>query len=416
MSLKSPKWKFTFDVILASLFIFSLGILADVIQDELEGSDLPLIEFLVDSENVWWVQDYVRSQKSKEIEPDTNIVLINIGTINRGEIAKIVESVNEYKPRVLGVDFVLGKSYDDNNDSLLTTTLSNCENLLFVNRVIYNPQTDDFDSMYVTHNKFSKYGDVSYANLVAIGSENVRTRVFLTATEVESEVYFPFGVELARKYDYAKVESFYERGNLWEYIDYSGNYIGSNIDQPVCYKALDFQEVLDGKADMSIIRDKIVILGFLGYELGDPWSSEDKYYTPLNSVVSGGAEKDMYGAVVHANIASMILAGSFIDETTVGMDIGFALLVLVLNVTLFCFIHLKIPLWYHPITKLIQITEILLIVYLSIVLFREHNYFVPIGAMIFYAAIVGDSLEVYFGILKRLTSKKGRKELFTINS
>ena len=61
-----------------------------------------------------------------------------------------------------------------------------------------------------------------------------------------------------------------------------------------------------------MVEGKIVLFGYLGDRLGAPqW--EDKFFTPLNESIAGRANPDMYGPVIHANIASMVLNDDYID-------------------------------------------------------------------------------------------------------
>ena len=66
------------------------------------------------------------------------------------------------------------------------------------------------------------------------------------------------------------------------------------------------------KADLSFIKDKIVLLGFMGINLNDK-TFEDIFFTPLNERYAGKSFPDMYGVVIQANIISMILNKKYIN-------------------------------------------------------------------------------------------------------
>ena len=59
--------------------------------------------------------------------------------------------------------------------------------------------------------------------------------------------------------------------------------------------------------NVSLLKDKIVILGYVGDPTGYVKDVQDKKWTPLNKVTSGKSIPDMYGPVVHANIINMLL-------------------------------------------------------------------------------------------------------------
>ncbi len=123
-------------------------------------------------------------------------------------------------------------------------------------------------------------------------------------------------VEMAMEYDSIKTKKFLERNNYSEVINYRGNVI-RHLRHPriirKCFTRLTSKMLLTENFVPEMIKDKIVIFGFLGEYLGDP-SWDDKFYTPLNKKLAGKANPDMFGAVVHANIVSMILNEDYVDQ------------------------------------------------------------------------------------------------------
>jgi len=61
---------------------------------------------------------------------DSNVVLVNIGSLNRAGIAKEIEIINKYEPKVLGIDSFFRTPKDEKQDSLLIESLSNVKNLV----------------------------------------------------------------------------------------------------------------------------------------------------------------------------------------------------------------------------------------------------------------------------------------------
>src|SRR5690606_13240589 len=120
------------------------------------------------------------------------------------------------------------------------------------------------------------------------------------------------------------------------------------------------------------IKDKVVIFGYLGAELGDP-SWTDRFYTPLNQVLAGKSNPDMFGVVIHANIVSMILHGEYINSMPDWGEILMGFVLCVLNMALFLKIMYRLPDWYDGITKLIQVIEIFLFTVLMVLVFHWFN-------------------------------------------
>ncbi len=59
----------------------------------------------------------------------------------------------------------------------------------------------------------------------------------------------------------------------------------------------------------------------------------------------------MFGVVVHANIAAMILKGDYVDELTEWQKIAIAFMVCFLTVALFVTIDTRLPAWYDGVVS-----------------------------------------------------------------
>ena len=125
-----------------------------------------------------------------------------------------------------------------------------------------------------------------------------------------------------------------------------------------CFTRLTLKTWLTENFVPEMIKDKIVIFGFLGEYLGDP-SWDDKFYTPLNKKLAGKANPDMFGAVVHANIVSMILNEDYVEQMAEWQEVVMAIILCLLNVALFSLINTNLPLWYDGITKLLQLIQLI---------------------------------------------------------
>jgi hypothetical protein len=71
--------------------------------------------------------------------------------------------------------------------------------------------------------------------------------------------------------------------------------------------------------------------------------------------------------------------------------------------------------WYDGITKVAQLLELLLIVGVMIYSYHLFNWNLELTLAMGTVAAVGDSLEVYNGVIKNMFTKEGRKELFSVS-
>jgi CHASE2 domain-containing sensor protein len=174
---------------------------------------------------------------------------------------------------------------------------------------------------------------------------------------------------------------------------------------------LDWMDIFEENFVSDVFEGKIVILGYLGEDLSNT-SWEDKLYTPLNTKYAGRTNPDMYGVVVHANILSMILNGNFIDSMSERAGIMIGALLCLLNVIGFSLIYRLLPRWYDGLTKSIQLIEALILLLVVVMVFHFFSYKLNLTLGIIAVLFAGDSLEVYYGVLKNLFSKEQRRLLF----
>ncbi|MFK7953904.1 MAG: CHASE2 domain-containing protein, partial [Ekhidna sp.] len=216
--------------------------------------------------------------------------------------------------------------------------------------------------------------------------------------------------------DSVKAQKFVDRGHEVEVVNYRGNVLDYGATKfGNKYTALDVWDVYGGNFVPEIIKGKVVIFCFLGEELGDRENFEDKFFTPLNEVYMGRAFPDMYGGVIHANIVSMIINEDYIFYLSETQKIIIALIGLFLNIMAFSWVYKKLPKWYDGITKLLQLIQLLGLIYVMIYALDLYNLKLDLTWLLLGIALSGDGLEVFYGVIKNIFTKDGRKELFRVS-
>ncbi|MEQ8303170.1 MAG: CHASE2 domain-containing protein [Cytophagales bacterium] len=345
--------------------------------------------------------DIVFSQFRGETNADDNIVLVNIGLLPRAGIAEQINIINKFKPKVVGLDCFFADPKDPIGDSLLAAAIANTENIVLASKLAECGEgKGECDTLIGSNPLFTQYASsLGFANLIsdAKSQDQFKTnRTFTSNEKVRGEVQNAFSVELAKYYEPEKVKKLLSRNNNYEVINYRGyGRLGGK------FFSLDVSDVFMENFDPSIIKDKIVIFGFLGNDFEDH-SWEDKYYTPLNENYAGRTNPDMFGVTIHANIIAMILNEDYINVMSEWQSILAGIFLCFINVYLFTVIYMKKQLWYDGMTKLIQIVEVILILFLIIVIFHEFQYKLNITLGIVAVLLAGDALEVYQGVIKNL--------------
>jgi len=403
------------DSLLATIFIFVvirglssfLGIFdaIDVVGEALED-----VEFT----------DVVYSNLRDAPPADENIVLINIGRLPRPAIAKQIEIIKKHNPKVIGLDTFFPYLKGPEQDSALANVLLDIDNLVMASKLLkFDEAQESFDSIKISAPPFRFNADFAFANLITeegIQQEDVKTcRSFNPVLPYKDTTQMSFAVRLAHYYAPKKVEKLLDRNNEIEIINYKGNSLGSLSNFATTFFALDWYDVLDENFVPEMIEDKIVIFGFMGEQFGDRYNVEDKYYTPLNQKYAGRGEPDMYGAVIHANIISMIMDEDYVYKINETTQFIIAFILCYINVVLFMWVYYALKNWYDGITKVAQLIELLLIIGVIIYSYHLFNWNLELTLAMGTVAAVGDSLEVYNGVIKNMFTKEGRKELFSVS-
>ena len=371
----------------------------------------PIGEMFADFE----LTDIVMSQIREVPSADERIVIVNIGDLDRMGIAEEIKIINKYNPKVIGLDILLYRDKGDFQDSALQASFDQVENLVIGEKLLYNPVTDEFDSSIRPNPKFKNNYDLAFVNLITAAETQDDLKVcrsFPTKEKLKGEDRIAFSLELAKYLDPNAVDKFLERDKDVEFINYKGNILDYGATQfGTRYYALDVIDVLSENFVPDIIEGKIVIFGYLGDFIGDRMTIEDKFITPLNSNYVGKTSQDMFGAVIHANIISMVLQEDYIDEMADHWAIILALVIGYLNVVLFNYIYKAMAKWYDGITKVFQLFEVLLLATIMIYVFHWFNLKMNVSYLIVIILLSGDALEVYHGVVKNLFTREGRRSL-----
>lgn len=409
---------FWFDTIYATLFIFFLIFIFSTVQVfNIFNVFDPISEALGDLD----MSDYAFSEIRDEPTADTNIVIVNIGNLARRDVARQIQILNKYKPRAIGIDafFPEPKEDDPIGDVLLANALKEVDQLVLVSRLEgHNEEDDTYEKVFTSHEMFTDNAIMAIANLktgAEFQDDLKAVREFPTHRVVNGVERSAFGIEMARLINPEAAERFVKRDNEYERINFRGNVVDpfNKAKYKNQFFALDVEDVFSENFTADIIKDKLVILGFMGNYFGDP-SWDDKFFTPLNDKIAGRANPDMFGVVVHANIASMVIEDNPINSMSYPLSIAFAIFVCYINVWIFSWVYRRLPRWYDGLTKLFQLIELLALTFLSVIVFSYLSYKMETTLAIVCVVLASDSLEIYNGVIKNLFAGQDRKELFRL--
>ncbi|WP_378410388.1 CHASE2 domain-containing protein [Rhodocytophaga aerolata] len=382
---------------LCTLFIFAiLGMLSSI---PIQSDVLNPVESTFDD---FELTDIVFSKLRPDTlyKADTNIVLVNIGRLNRAGIAEQINIINQYKPKVIGIDAAFRTPKSLEGDTALAHAMARVDNLVLVSGVHqFNKETNQYDTLETSHPMFTLHGTTGFANLIVESDDYYKScRSFSPKENVRGHTELAFPVKVAQVYQPSIIKRFLQRDNAYEYINYRGNFTSGS------FYAVDVAEVFDPEWDGSFLKDKIVLMGYMG-ENFQSRTLEDKLYTPLNENYVGKAHPDMYGVVVHANSISMILREEYINDAPTVIEIVIAVVLCFLNVVLFTLIMNHFGDWYDSLTIIWQLMQTCIIMYVVVALFYMFNLKINLTLALAAVLLSSNALELYYHIVLRMYNR-----------
>jgi CHASE2 domain-containing sensor protein len=393
---RKKKYCFIFESFLATSFVF--------IVIWLLGMTVFNIKFFDPFEKAFGDFQYTDVLYSKisgqQKAPDTGIVLLSIDTLDRKEIAQLLESLCFFKPKVIGIDILFNKLKDPVTDSMLKDQLHKFPDLVTPMHIEEGRRRDVLSSLHPYFGKLKS----GHVNFIANDPQLSTLRTFYPVFFSERDTFFSFAAEIVKLYNPVKYAKMNHSGK-----ELVINYRGNNE----MFLNISGSEALKDSAILNTVRDKIVLVGSYYPSRDAPYSIEDKYFTPLNPKISGRSVPDMYGIVIHANIISMILHEDYIYVVPKILEFIISFLACIAIMMLFMVMYHNYHPWFPPGAKAIQL--LFAVILLFLVLWMHDTIRIKFNPVLLLAAIVlsAEILYFYHMIAKVLYDLTGLKSYLT---
>ncbi|HXA00396.1 MAG TPA: CHASE2 domain-containing protein [Cytophagaceae bacterium] len=436
------KSAFTFwDVLLTASLLLGAAAGVQTLSDKFNSDALnPIQKAFGDFQ----LSDIVFSQLRDNPPKDMRIVLVNIGELDRAGIAKEIEIINQYKPKLIAIDARFLKAKAPEIDSALCAAFSKVENMVVGSKLIANPDPErrENDSIVEPIPLFRPYVQSAFVNIITEGEDYFKTtrdivpsdhyykwRAIDTTFErkmikdtmnmirkikylKKDTMVYSFPTKIAWIYDSNSVKKYLARGKDTEIINFRGNIDtrkeGASPNAKLVYPVLDVEDVMTTNFVPDLIQGNIIIMGFMGANIADNrW--EDKFFTPLNSNYIGKAYADMYGVVAHANAVSMILDGDFINEMPEWLNNILSLLIVFFNVFFITYLFFKLKVWYEAFSNIVILMEAAALVFVVLYVFNDYDFKFDVTMPILALFLTGNIVEIYYGMVKPGMEKIGTK-------
>lgn len=276
---------------------------------------------------------------------DSNIIIVNIDTADRFDIARIIDLLAICEPGAVGVDATFNQP--SGNDDALVEAVSNCPGIVLAMTVTPDGETGDHHQKFRIDEKSFFQDQLPQLTYAAV---NLPTKHEKSAVR-QFPVYFEaargnrinsFAVAVAEKLDPVAIEELYDRGHQLEVINFPSRE----------FIELEPSEIAENAEN---IRGKIVLLGALRDEA-------DQHPTPT--------EMSMPGVRIHAHAISTIIQRQYFTQLTDlqnwAIALGLCFLLVYLNVS----INLGVK---GMVLRIIQVLMLYLTVRIGYYLFIEHR-------------------------------------------
>ncbi|TAE29876.1 MAG: CHASE2 domain-containing protein [Candidatus Kapaibacterium sp.] len=343
---------------------------------------------------------------SEDFPVDQDIALVNIGR-NRAEIAYQIKVLSAMQPKVVAVDVLFASEKEADMDLPLMEALSSTKNVVLTSKIsgfVKDTSKPQYTELRMPHEKF-RLPNVSFGHDAFIPDEENRSLQTIRLVELtvpyKDTTLNSFALEVAERYKPGIAKRVKERENETEIINFKGNYNK--------FVMLDIEPgmPIDSAVSMygSLVRDKIVILTYMGQPFDNPNDIRGKLYTPAAKVFIGKSAPDMYTGVIQANTISMLIHDQMIEKMPEWMEFAIAVIICYFNMALFHWITARFPSFAGGEMKLIQLIQSGMITLGAMYSFYLINYSFQTGLMLAVVLLASDVLEIHESSIKRLIER-----------
>ena len=309
----------------------------------------PFDEFI---DNFDFTDLYYSEFLNDQMPTDTNVFIVNIGDLDRREIADLIFDLQTYNPAVIGVDAVFAERRGM-DDFYLLQALNSGDNI-----VLGGFGEMDGENAVGIQKSDPFFGEKPVGHLEMI-SDPKTVREFDKFIKFNDTIVNAFSLEIISKYNKDSFLEFAKRKNQTELINYRGGKMPFII--------FDYEEISDSNSNLSIIEDKIVLMGYVRMYSGAPADTLDSHFTPLQKSEYGYA--DAKGIEIHAHIISMILAKDYIDKLPNWANFLIALIILQLFLMWLVYYYINGAKFFDILSKPIQFILIVLVLWGTFLIF-----------------------------------------------
>lgn len=331
---------------------------------------------------------YAQKMSSNNQQVNQQLVLVNVQHLNRQRLATLIEKIQEQSPKIIGVDVIFDHKEEVATDQRLWQSLQP-ENVISAFAIADREFIKNHPKLGVFRHKLG-YANFNFDNYNSV-IRNVQVK-----KEFEGFEYHSFGLRVAQGYLGRKEKIEWNNMNSESIpINYSG---GLNH-----FYSFDAEEIFR-RDSIPVLRDKIVLMGYLGTPTANTNDIEDKHFTPLNEQFVGKSAPDTFGVIIHANIIEMLINDNMLKVVPnwILLMIGFVLTFTA--VAYFIKLNKKRIERYMLVRKLVQLGFTILFIWVALWLL-SNNIYLKITELIWYTVLTIECIWAYKVLSNYLKNK-----------
>lgn len=314
------------------------------------------------------------------------IVVVNIDTANRKQIAETINKLSQFNPKIIGLDVYFKDPKDAYTDSILRNEINNT-NIVLANK--FNGEKNLLQKSYFERENTQS----GYINFV--GFKIIRQCSFFE--EINNKRYTSFSATIFKKSYPDRFKNLEHRMSGLHYINY--------VRRGDKFLTIRFDSIINYPP--SVYKNKIVLMGFV---TNDKNSIEDKFITPVNN--ENNELPEMSGVYIHANILSMLLEDNLLKKTSSFIQWLLAIIFTWLCVAFFLKYFIEKHLWFHLTVKITQLSVSVLLLYVQVLFLQYFNRIIDFKYAIIGIILSVDVLYFYEGFANWLRLKFKYKTIF----
>ncbi len=319
---------------------------------------------------------YSEKLSDSPVAVNEDIILLNIDRLNRKEIASLIAKVQNEAPKVIGLDVIFKNQEDPVWDQFLSEYLRN-------DKIVATYVLDEKNIITSNNHIVQNNVPAGYSNFNFDPKTEV-VRNFRGVKKDKDTTYVSFGVLVAKKFMSggwnSRLDDFLSKDIP---INYSGN--------REIFLVLEFSDLMN-QENVPLLKDKIVLLGYLGNVNNHEYDIEDKHFTPMNDKFVGKSPPDSFGVVIHANIVKMLIEQDFVKVVPTWVTVIMTVLLTYLALAYFIWLNKKQLASYILRLNIMQLLFIVLFVWISLTLFKNKVLFKTASitaVMVFSIGLIG---------------------------